>query len=161
MKHIESAVKKLVRQKAEFVIIGGVAIIAHGVPHATFDLDFCYARTPKNIKKIVTALTDFNPRLRGFPNDLPFIWDERSLQNGTNFTLQTNIGDIDLLGEVAGVGTYTEVFEHSIKLKLFDFEVNVLSLDDLIKAKKAAGRPKDLLVLPELEALQEALSQDE
>lgn len=158
MKHIEQPIKSLVKHQVEFVIVGGVAIIAHGVPYATFDLDFCYARTPENLKRIIAALAPFNPRLRDFPKELPFIWDERTLQSGTNFTLQTNIGDIDLLGEVAGVGSYNEVFANSITLKLFDDEVRVLSLDDLIKAKKAAGRPKDLFILPQLETVQEAFS---
>ncbi|MCY7376890.1 MAG: hypothetical protein LH472_13100 [Pyrinomonadaceae bacterium] len=148
----------MVKQTVEFVIVGGVAIIAHGVPYATFDLDFCYARTAGNLRKIVAALAGFNPRLRGFPKDLPFVWDERTLQNGTNFTLQSDIGDIDLLGEVAGVGAYKEVFADSIIVRLFDYQVRILSLNDLIKAKKAAGRPKDLFVLPQLETLNEVLS---
>ena len=134
MKHIESPLKSLIEHYVEFVIVGGVAIIAHGVPYATFDLDFCYARTTENLRKIAVALAPFKPRLRGFPTDLPFTWDERTLQNGTNFTLETDIGDIDLLGEVAGVGSYTEVFANSITLKLFGDDVRVLSLDDLIKA---------------------------
>lgn len=161
MKNIESVVDSLVAHKVEFVIVGGVAIIAHGVPYATFDLDFCYARTPENFKKIADALANFHPRLRDFPTDLPFVWDERNLQNGTNFTLQTDLGDIDLLGEVAGVGSYKEIFENSETLKLFDYEVQVLSLDDLIKAKKAAARPKDLFILPQLETLQEVLAKND
>lgn len=158
MKHLELPVKSLVEHQVEFVIVGGVAIIAHGIPYATFDLDFCYAKTAENLKKIVAALAPFNPRLRDFPKELPFIWDERTLQNGTNFTLQTGIGDIDLLGEVAGVGSYNEVFANSTTLKIFNDEVRVLSLEDLIKAKKAAGRPKDLFILPQLETVQEAFS---
>jgi len=157
VKHIEPPLKSLIKNKVEFVIIGGVAVIAHGVPYATFDLGFCYARSLENLKKIVAALAPFKPRLRGFPTNLPFTWDERTLQNGTNFTLETDIGDIDLLGEVAGVGSYAEVFANSTTLKLFDDDVRVLSLDDLIKAKRAAGRPKDLFVLPQLETLQEVL----
>ena len=159
MKEIESATASLIAHEVEFVIVGGVAIIAHGIPYATFDLDFCYSRTTDNLKKIVAALADFKPRLRGFPKDLPFIWDERTLLNGTNFTLETTLGDIDLLGEVAGVGSFAEVYNCSENLKLFDYEVRVLSLDALIRAKKAAGRPKDLDVLPQLETLQEVLSE--
>ena len=159
MRNIESAVDSLVAHEVEFVIVGGVAIIAHGVPYATFDLDFSYRRTPENLKKIVSALAGFKPRLRGFPKELPFIWNERTLSNGTNFTLETTLGDIDLLGEVSGVGSFIEVFNQSENLKLFDYEVRVLTIDALIKAKKAAGRPKDLNVLPQLEALQEVLAE--
>ena len=158
MRHIEPPLKSLVEHNVEFVIIGGVAIIARGIPYATFDLDFCYARTPENLMRIVVALAHLKPRLRGFPTDLPFTWDERTLQNGTNFTLETDIGDIDLLGEVAGVGSFAEVFANSTTLKIFGDDVRVLSLEGLIKAKKAAGRPKDLFILPQLETLQEALN---
>lgn len=157
MKHIEPPLKSLIEHNVEFVIVGGVAVIAHGVPYATFDLDFCYARTSENLKKIVSALASFSPRSRDFPKNLPFFWDERILQNETNFTLETEMGDIDLLGEVAGVGSYSQVLANSTTLKLFGDDVRVLSLDDLIKVKKAAGRPKDLFVLPQLETLQEAL----
>ena len=96
------------------------------------------------------------PRLRGAPADLPFQWDAQALRNGLNFTLQTDLGALDLLGEIQGVGTYCDVRKNAIELDLFDVPCAVMSLEDLIAAKRAAGRPKDLLVLPELEALLEA-----
>ena len=158
---LSPALKSLTENKVKFVIIGGIAITAYGSAYITKDLDFCYLRTLENLKRIVNALASFNPRLRGFPKDLPFTWDERTLQYGTNFTLETDIGDIDLLGEVAGVGDYISIESSSVEMELCDVFVKVISLDDLIKAKRAAGRTKDLLVLPELEALREALSDDE
>ncbi|MBA3633922.1 MAG: hypothetical protein H0W58_14110 [Acidobacteria bacterium] len=161
MVELEAAIKTLTENKVDFVVIGGVAISVHSTGYVTRDLDFCYRRTTKNLKKIISAFAPFDPRLRGFPKGLPFFWDEKTLLNGTNFTLETDIGDIDLLGEVAGVGTFKEAFENSIVVKLYDYKVHVLSLEDLIKAKRAAGRTKDLLVLPELEALQEALKETE
>ena len=161
MRQIQSAVDSLVAHEVEFVIVGGVAIIAHGIPYATFDLDFSYARTNENLKKIVAALVPFNPRLREFPKELPFVWDESTLKHGTNFTLETTLGDIDLLGEVSGVGSFADVYKHSETMKLFEYEVRVLTLDALIRAKRAAGRPKDLNILPQLEALQEVLAETE
>jgi hypothetical protein len=155
------ALEALTENKVDFIIVGGVAITAYGSAYITKDLDFCYLRTAENLKRIVRALAQFNPRLRGFPKELPFIWDERTLQNGTNFTLETEIGDIDLLGEVAGVGDYKAVESESVEMELCDVFVKVISLNDLINAKRAAGRTKDLLVLPELEAIREALSDDE
>ncbi len=159
MVEFELAIKALTGNDVSFVIVGGVAISVHSTGYVTKDLDFCYLRTTENLKKIVSAFSPFNPRLRGFPEDLPFVWDERTLQNGTNFTLKTTIGDIDLLGEVAGVGDYRAVKKESIIARLFDSDVCVLTLGGLIKAKRAAGRTKDLLVLPELEALRELLSE--
>lgn len=158
---IEPALKSLTENNVDFVIIGGVAITAYGSAYITKDLDFCYLRTTENLKKIAKALAPFNPRLRGFPEELPFVWDERTLQNGTNFTLETEIGDIDLLGEVSGVGDFKAVERESVEMELFDVNVKVISLDDLIKAKRAAGRTKDLLVLPELEALREVAGDEE
>ena len=135
MIELSPALKALTENNVEFIIVGGVAITAYGSAYITKDLDFCYLRTPDNLKRIINALAQFNPRLRGFPKELPFIWDERTLTNGTNITLETDIGDIDLLGEVAGVGNF--------------------------QAVKADAVKKDLLVLPELEALQELMNDED
>ena len=88
---------------------------------------------------------------------MPYIFDETTLQNATNFTFETEVGDIDLLGEVAGIGDYLAVENMSVPMQIFDCDLKVLSVEGLILAKRAAGRPKDLLVLPELEAMQETL----
>ena len=159
MVEFEVALKSLTNEKVDFVVVGGLAISAHSTGYITTDLDFCYLRTKANLKKIIAALAPFNPHFRHFPEELPFVWDERTLQNGTNFTLITSIGDIDLLGEVAGVGDYEAVKKESVADILYDCEVRILTIEGLIKAKRAAGRTKDLLVLPELEALRELLSE--
>lgn len=161
MIQLEPALKSLIEAEVEFVVIGGVAITAHGSAYLTQDLDFCYSRGNENLKKIVQALSKFSPRLRGFPENLPFTFDISTLRNGRNFTFITQIGAVDLLGEVAGVGNYEDVFENSENKEMFGLNVRVLTIDGLIRAKRAAGRTKDLLVLPELEALREALSDEE
>jgi len=161
MIELEPALKSLTENKVEFVIIGGVAISAHGSAYLTQDFDFCYSRSKENLSKIVSALSSFNPRPRGFPVDLPYLFDETTLRNGTNFTFRTSIGDIDLLGEVAGVGIYDAVDTEAEIKNLLGYAVKVLSIEGLIRAKRAAGRTKDLLVLPELEALREVLSDEE
>jgi predicted nucleotidyltransferase len=161
MIELEPALKSLTENKVEFVIIGGVAISAHGSAYLTQDFDFCYSRSKENLSKIVSALSSFNPRPRGFPVDLPYLFDETTLRNGTNFTFRTSIGDIDLLGEVAGFGIYDAVDTEAEIKNLLGYAVKVLSIEGLIRAKRAAGRTKDLLVLPELEALREVLSDEE
>jgi hypothetical protein len=87
---------------------------------------------------------------------LPFIWDEATLRNATVLTLLTDLGEIDLLAEVAGVGTWDDVKAHSIIVDAFDRKIATLDLPSLIQAKRAAGRAKDLAALPELESLLEA-----
>jgi hypothetical protein len=146
----------LARNEIEVVIVGGVAASAHGSSYATFDLDLCYARNDTNLARLLSALVPFNPRLRGAPADLPFIWDATTLRNGLNFTLATDLGDLDLLGEIAGLGGFDQVRAESVMIPLFGIECAVLSLDGLIRAKRAGGRPKDLLILRELEAIREA-----
>lgn len=158
---LREAITAFASNSVEFVVIGGVAISLHSSGYLTYDIDFCFSRERENLKRIALALAPFEPRLRGFPPELPFIWDEQTLSGGTTFTLETSLGDIDLLGEVAGVGDFKGVLAESVNFDLFGYKVKVLSIRALIKAKRAAGRTKDLLVLPELEALREALDPEE
>jgi hypothetical protein len=67
----------------------------------------------------------------------------------------SDIGKIDILGEIQGVGSFEQCLEDSSELELFGIPCRVISLENLIAAKRSAGRPKDLLVLPELEAILE------
>jgi|SRR5688572_15680484 len=161
MIELEPILTALTVNQVHFVIIGGVAITAHGSAYVTSDLDIAFLRTRENTDRICNALQQFQPRPRGFPEDLPFVFDSSTLLNGTNFTFTTTVGDIDLLAEVAGVGSYEDVLASSIQMKLLGNDVRVLSIDGLIAAKRAAGRTKDLLVLPELEALREAIADAE
>jgi hypothetical protein len=137
------------------VVIGGVAAGARGSSQATFDVDICYDRDKANLTRLVQALRSVNATLRGAPTNLPFILDETTIAHGLNFTFDTDIGKIDILGEVQGVGWYSDCFQHSDDIEIFGNQFRVLSLEKLIAAKRFAGRTKDLLVLPELEALLE------
>jgi hypothetical protein len=151
-----AAVQALVDEGVDFVIIGGWSAILHGSSSVTNDLDICYARSPDNLKRVVAALTSFHPRLRDLPQNLPFVWDPATLRNAAILTLSTDLGAIDLLADVSGLGGFEEVKANSLLLQAFDREVWTLNLPALIRAKRAAGRPKDLQVLPELEGLLEA-----
>jgi predicted nucleotidyltransferase len=152
---IERLVRVLSQPQVSFVLIGGLAAIAHGSAYLTYDVDVCYQRTPENLRRLCDALEPVHPYLRGAPPGLPFRLDPRTIESGLNFTLITDLGDLDLLGEVTGLGTFDRVAEASETMELFGFPVRVLSLEGLIRSKKAAGRQKDLNALPELEALLE------
>lgn len=93
--------------------------------------------------------------LRGAPPGLPFLWDERTIRSGLNFTLTTSLGDLDLLGEIAGGGRFEDLVPYTIKMNLFGNECLCLELERLIHVKRAAGRPKDLDAIAELEAILE------
>src|SRR6478609_8857323 len=150
----EATLKALSECGVNFVVIGGYAATLHGSAYLTRDLDICYERTPENMERLVSALMPYHPRLRGAPEGLPFLFDVQTLSNGMN-SLATDLGDIDLLGHLSGLGEFPAVALDAISMPLFGGEYRVASLDSLIRSKRAAGRSKDLNVLPELEALKE------
>jgi len=145
----------LAKGRVDFIIIGGVAATAHGSPRFTLDVDVSYSRAAENLERIVRALKPLDPYFRGAPPGLPFDWSAQTLQRGLNFTLITSAGSIDLLGEIVGGGTYDDLLPHSAAMRMFGRDVRVLDLDALIRAKRAAGRPKDFEAVAELEALRE------
>lgn len=160
-KNLGDILISFVSRKVNFVIVGEAACFIHGWKHISPKLEILYSSEHENLKKIISAFSPFNPRLRGFSEKLPFTFDETTLQNKTNFKFTTEIGDIDLLKEIKGIGGFTKVEKMSAPIEIYGYRMKVLSLEGLIKAKRAAGRTKDLLVLPELEALRELLSETE
>jgi hypothetical protein len=147
--------RALVEGGVEFVIIGGMAAAAHGSAHVTVDLDIVYARTDENIAKLAAAVGPLSPYLRGAPPGLPFRFDAATIRAGLNFTLTTSAGDLDLLGEATGAGTYDNLLPRSVVREVFDQSCRFVDLETLIHLKRAAGRPKDLERIAELEALLE------
>jgi len=150
----ERLLTALCQANVAFVVIGGMAAVAQGSAYVTADLDICYQRQSNNYQRLSQALQPFQPRLRGAPAALPFVLDAQTLRGGLNFTLITEGGDLDLLGEVTGLGDYEAVKAHAEEVELYGYRVWVLTLRGLIISKQAAGRPKDLRLLPELQALQ-------
>ena len=153
--NIEKLLRALYDQEVEFIIIGGAAAVLHGSAYVTADLDICYSREKENLKRLAAALALFNPSLRGAPIDVPFRLDADTLNSGLNFTLTTDLGDLDILGEVTGLGGYPSVLTFSEEIEIFGTRCKVLTLEALITSKRAVSRAKDLLLLPELEALLE------
>jgi hypothetical protein len=133
----------LVRHGVDFVLIGGMAGIALGSNYPTYDLDVAYSRDRANIRRLVAALREIGVRLRGAPADLPFQLDERTLENGANFTFITPHGDLDVLADVAGVRSFADLKDAADEKELFGLPVHVASIDHLIAMKRAANRPKD------------------
>lgn len=138
-----------------FCIVGGVAAIVHGSSRLTQDLDIVYDRTPENLQRLVDALKGQSPYLRGVPPGLPFRWSLATLRSGLNFTLQTDAGAIDLFGEIAGGGTYQTLSERIVEVEVFGIRCRCLDLDALIATKRAAGRPRDLEAIAELEIIRD------
>jgi hypothetical protein len=111
-----------------------------GSTYITQDLDICYERTADNMKRLAAALAELHRRLRNAPDDVPFVFDERTLSQGMNFTLKTDLIDVDLFGELSGVGQFAQLERDSIELELYGKSYRIASLDALIRSKRAAGR---------------------
>lgn len=151
-----AAVLRLLSEgKVETILIGGVAAIAHGSARLTQDVDVVYRRTPGNLDRLVAVLSPHHPYLRGAPPGLPFRWEAATIKNGLNFTLTTDLGPLDLLGEVTGGGRYEDLLPHTVELRPFGIVVRCITLEWLIRTKRAAGRPKDFEAIAELEALRD------
>lgn len=154
----EGILRTLSEARVEFIIIGGMAATLHGSARFTSDLDLVYSRTTDNIAALTAALRPYRPYLRGAPPGLPFTFDPHTISRGLNFTLTTDLGDLDLLGEVTGGGGYDALLPHSEVISIAGIECRCLGLSRLIDVKRAAGRPKDLEAIAELEALREERS---
>jgi hypothetical protein len=109
----------LVDQNVEFIIVGGAVATLHGASRLTEDLDIVYDRDPANLASLVEALQPLHPYPRGAPPGLPFRFDFRTLQNGLNFTLITDAGSLDLLGEITGGGGYRDLLPFSREVRIY------------------------------------------
>lgn len=139
----------LLRRGVDFVLIGGMAGISHGSNYPSYDLDVVYARDRDNIARLVDALREIGVRLRGAPADLPFLLDDRTIENGSNFTFVTPHGDFDILAHADGMPAYDELRAEAPVREVLGLGVRVASIDHLIAMKRAANRPKDQLMVEE------------
>jgi hypothetical protein len=160
MTDFEGLLQLLATANVEFIVIGGVAAFAHGSARVTLDLDVVYNRDARNIGRIVDALAPLAPYPRGIPEGLPFKWDEMTLRNGLNFTLTTQLGAIDLLGEITAGGDYAQLLPHTQSVDVYGTPCLCLDLDELIRVKKATARPKDFEAVAELELIRNRRRQD-
>jgi hypothetical protein len=147
------------RHGVRYVVIGGIAARILGSPTVTRDLDICYARDVANLRALAAALGELHVQLRGVEPGLPFRADVRTLRAGDTFTLETDAGDLDLLGTPAGTDGYADLARAAARTDLGGQEVLVASVDDLIRMKRAAGRPKDLIEVEVLGALRDEIEE--
>jgi hypothetical protein len=152
---LEGLLQRLAAGRVHHIVVGGVAAVAHGGSRLTQKLDIVYSRDEDNLEKLVSALGPTAPYLRGAAPGLPFGFDVATLRRGLNFELSTGLGDIDLLGEVAGGGSYDGLASHTTLFPVFGVTCRFLNLAWLIRITRAAGRAPDLEVVAELETLLE------
>ncbi len=140
-----------------FVVIGGLAGQMHGSPTLTRDLDICYERSPRNLAALAAALREMHATLRGVEPDLPFQLDSKTLELGDSFTFQTDYGSFDCLGTPYGTGGFPDLIRKALTGLIGETPIKAAALDDLIRMKRAAGRPKDRIELEILGALRDEI----
>jgi hypothetical protein len=145
------------RHAVDFVVIGGLAGMAHGSTYPTFDLDIAYSRNRPNLERLAAALRELGARLRtpGDEEDLPFQLDARSLESGANFTFRTRFGNFDVLADPGGIRSYEDLRGAARDAVLEGVPVKVASIDHLIAMKRDAARGKDKIMVEEYIALAE------
>jgi hypothetical protein len=154
-----AALRALVDDDVRFVLIGGYAGAIRGSPMMTGDVDICYARDDNNLRRLATALERLGATLRGAPDDVSFRLDARTLAAGDHFTFTTSAGALDCLGAPTGTDGFADLDASATDEDLNGLIVRVASLDDLIRMKRAAGRPQDLIAVEWLSALRDELEE--
>lgn len=151
----QKLIKRLVRNNVRFVIVGGFAAVLHGSSVMTEDLDLCASFREDNVINLLQAFKDIHPEHRLIGKTRPITESAKQLSACSNIYLKTDLGYIDVLSQLPGIGTYEEIIPHTILISLFDMDCRVLDIDTLKKAKKLMKRPKDKETILQLDAIKE------
>jgi hypothetical protein len=147
--------RTLERHRVRYLLIGGLAATLHGSPLRTGDADICPARDPENLERLAAALRELQARICAADTaaGVAFACDARFLAQVEIVNLTTIYGDLDIAFRPHGTTGYDDLVPSSVRYDLEGLIVPVASLDDVIRSKRAAGRPKDQAALPTLETL--------
>jgi len=147
--------RELAVEQVEFIVVGALAAVLQGAPIVTLDLDILRRRTPENVERLLRVLERLKAVARSDPRRIAP--NASHLAGPAHLLLDTTSGDLDILGTIEESTGYEELLDETIELELEGARVHVLRLERVIRAKEAAGRPKDLAVLPVLRATLEQI----
>ena len=158
MQNLAELTRRLIEARVEFVLVGGFAALSHGALRSTRDVDICCRFSEANLMRIQQAFADLHPV--HFPRtNLPLQLTPEFCAHLKNLYLKTDLGRVDCLGEVLGIGDFDEVVKHSIELELPAGKCRVLNLDALIRAKEAMNRDHDRITVKELKEIKKRRQQ--
>ena len=143
----------LAENDVEFVIIGGFAGVVHGCTYVTQDVDICCDFSTENLLKLEKSLKEVNPVHRMTPERLKLELNEKNAGQFKNLYLDTDMGQLDCLSVVEGVGDFEKVKEKSQTIEVDGVKMRVLNIEALIEAKKAMNRPRDRQMVDQLEKI--------
>jgi len=153
MQNLSELVRRLIAAEVEFVLVGGFAAVAHGVTLVTRDVDICCRFTAANLMRIQKAFADLHPVHRSRP-DLPLDLTPEQCASLKNLYLRTDLGVVDCLGEVLGLGGFDQVAQQGVEVEVPGGKCRVLDLEALIRAKEAMGRDHDRITVRQLKEIQ-------
>lgn len=157
MKELTRITRRLAEANVDFVIAGGLGTLLHGGALMTRDVDVACRMEPDNLLRLFAAFEELRPVHRMTPQKFPFTREQATKGGLQNLYLSTNWGQLDCLGEIKGIGDYPACLTESEPIEIDGVTIRVLTLDALIRAKRAMGRPRDLHAVLELEAIRERL----
>jgi len=155
MSNLNDVLKLLLENEIEFVLVGGLAGVLHGSSLVTKDVDICALLKPENIQRLRKVLAPYNPKHRMTPQRLSFLDVPDDISNMNNLYLETDLGVLDILTEIKGVGPFARVASKAVTISLFGMDCKVISVDDLISSKNEMGRDKDIAAIKELRVIKD------
>jgi hypothetical protein len=138
--------------EVEYIVIGGIAVQVYGHVRMTNDVDLIPSPMPQNLERLAAALEELDARVLN-PGSEDLTVDARMLPRATLWQLATRHGDIDVLHDAPGAASFPQLRERAFMISLGDHQIPIASRDDLIKMKRAAGRPVDLADIAALTVL--------
>lgn len=152
MQNLSELTRRLVEAEVEFVLIGGFAAVAHGATLVTRDVDICCRFSEVNLRRIQKAVGDLHPVHRWRP-DLPLDLSPEQCARLKNLYLKTDLGLLDCLDEVLGIGHFEAVLTHSVEVELPFGHCRILDIEGLIHAKEAMNRDHDRITVRQLKEI--------
>jgi len=141
---LKALLRRLLENEIDFVLVGGFACMVHGSPLVTQDIDICLRIDEEQIRKLRTALKNISPKHRMNPNFKPSFFDYPETLDGLNHIyLETDLGILDAMSELRPIGGFERIKSRAVKISLYGFECNVISLEDLLAIKETMTRPRD------------------
>jgi hypothetical protein len=147
--------ERLVRHGVDFVIVGGFAGVAHGCTYVTQDIDICCDFSPSNLLALQRAVSDLEPVHRMTPHRKKLKLTEEACGQFKNLYLDTKEGQLDCLSFIDGLGDFSQAKQESELIEVEGARMRVLSLDALVRTKRAMNRPRDREAISQLEAIRE------
>jgi predicted nucleotidyltransferase len=152
---LSQLLQRLCEAEIDFVVVGGYAAVLHGSNLVTRDLDVCLVLSADNVARLRELFRDLHPTHRFTPQRLSFLDTPDPGVPLKNLYLQTDLGAIDFLTAITGIGSYEDVVRGAVQVEMFGKQLRVIGVEDLIKAKEALGRDKDIIAARELRAILE------